>query len=164
MTRSDPRLPLLLTILDQAFDAKAWHGTPLLGALRGLTPRDALWRPGPGRHNIWEVVLHTAYWKHAVWRRLTGAKRGAFPRGPSNWPRLPARPDLAAWRADVALLKERHRMLRQVVRGLSPSRLDAPTPRGTWTNADQIHGIAAHDLYHAGQIQLLKRLRKAGRT
>ncbi|MGH7646115.1 MAG: DinB family protein, partial [Gemmatimonadales bacterium] len=70
MRRQTSDIRLLLEVLDQAFDRRAWHGTALWGAIRGLTPAQALWRPRPGRHNNWEVVLHTAYWKYIVRRRL----------------------------------------------------------------------------------------------
>ncbi len=60
MSRAEMRV--LLGLIDQAFDQKAWHGTNLRGSLRGLTSRQALWRPAPGRHNIREIVLHAAYW------------------------------------------------------------------------------------------------------
>ncbi|MDP3774577.1 MAG: DinB family protein [Gemmatimonadales bacterium] len=163
MARMDGRIALLLEFLDQAFDSHSWHGTTLRGALKGLTPREALWRPGSKRHNIWELVLHAAYWKYAVARRLAGAPRGSFPRAPSNWPRLPARPDAAAWVADVALLDIQHVLLRETVRRLSPAKLDARSPKGTWTNAEQIHGVAAHDGYHTGQVQLIKRLNEERR-
>jgi hypothetical protein len=162
MPRSDPRTALLLQVLDQAFDAKAWHGTTLRGAVRGLGTKQALWRPKPPRHCIWELVLHTAYWKYVTRRRLTGSKRGAFPRPGSNWPRLPKVASEAAWRADVALLREQHRLLRETVAAFPAARLARKPPGGTWTFAEQIHGVAAHDLYHAGQIQLLKRLRGRG--
>src|SRR2546426_1112611 len=76
----DARINLLLQVYDQAFDHKAWHGTPLWGSLRGLRPQGALWRPGRGRHNIWEVVLHTAYWKYIVRRRLARDATLSFPR------------------------------------------------------------------------------------
>ncbi|HEY0351427.1 MAG TPA: DinB family protein, partial [Gemmatimonadales bacterium] len=66
-------IDLLLEMLDQAYNQKGWHGTTLRGALRGLTPKDALWRPAPRRHNIWELTLHAAYWKYAVRRRLAGS-------------------------------------------------------------------------------------------
>ena len=158
MARPDPRTALLLEILDHAFDRKAWHGTTLRGSLRGLLADDALWRPAPRRNCIWDLVLHTAYWKYITRRRITGAKRGAFPRSGSNWPRLPKVPGESAWEADVALLVEEHRLLREVVAAFPASRLDRK-PRGSiWTHRAQIHGVAAHDLYHAGQIQLLKRL------
>lgn len=155
---SDPRVELLLEILDQAFNRKGWHGTTLRGALRGVTPAQALWRPGPHRHNIWELTLHTAYWKYAVWRRLAGESTGSFDRSPSNWPEIPAATDLRAWKRDVALLDAEHAKLREVVRRLRPSTLKTRSPRGVWTAAEEIHGVAAHDLYHTGQIQLIKRL------
>jgi DinB family protein len=151
---------LLLEIMDQAFDQKSWHGTTLRGALRGLTPDDALWRPAPNRHNVWELTLHAAYWKYAVRRRLAGAVIGSFDRKPSNWPAIPDPAGLRAWKRDVALLEAEHRKLREVVSRLTPAALKLRSPRGVWTSAEEIHGVAAHDLYHTGQIQLIKRLMK----
>ena len=151
---------LLLEVMDQAFDQKGWHGTTLRGALRGLTPHQALWRPAPRRHNIWELTLHAAYWKYAVRRRIAGAAIGSFDRKPSDWPAVPDPADLHAWKRDVAFLDAEHRKLREVVGGLGPAALQRRSPRGVWTNAEEIHGVAAHDLYHTGQIQLIKRLMK----
>jgi DinB family protein len=154
----DPRIGLLLEMLGQAFDQRGWHGTTLRGALRGVTPSMALWRPGPGRHNIWELAIHAAYWKYAVRRRLSGGATGSFERKPSNWPAIPDPADLRAWKQDIALLEVEHRKLRDIVRGLSPAVLDRRSPKGVWTYAEEIHGVVAHDLYHTGQIQLIKRL------
>jgi hypothetical protein len=154
----DERIGLLLEILDQAFDRKGWHGTTLRGSLRGIIPEQALWRPAPGRHNIWELTVHAAYWKYAVRRRLVGDAMGSFARKPSNWPSIPAKPDGKAWKLDVRLLESEHRLLRDAVRTLPPARLEERSPQGVWTNAEEIHGIAAHDLYHTGQIQLIKKL------
>jgi hypothetical protein len=151
-------IAMLLEILDQAFDRKSWHGTTLRGALRGLTPEEALWRPAPGRHNIWELTLHAAYWKYAVRRRLGGDAIGSFERKPSNWPDIPDPADARAWKRDVAFLESEHRKLRETVSGLTPSDLTRRSPRGVWNYGEEIHGIAAHDLYHTGQIQLIKRL------
>jgi uncharacterized damage-inducible protein DinB len=159
---TDPVITLLLQILDQAFDRKAWHGTTLRGALRGLTTDEALWRPAPGRHNIWELTLHAAYWKYIVRRRITGESIGSFDRKPSNWPELPDPADAGSWKRDISLLEGEHRKLRETIAGLSPAALQVRSPRGVWTAAEEIHGIAAHDLYHTGQIQLIKRLMPAG--
>src|SRR2546423_15118715 len=156
----DRRIALLLDVVDQAFDRRAWAGTGLWGSLRGLTPREALWRPGRRRHNIWEIVLHTAYWKYIVRRRLTRDVTLAFPRPGSNWPALPATPDGRAWRRDVSLLEDQHRLLRTVIARFPAARLGAKGWRSTWTNPQPIYGIASHDLYHAGQIPLLKVLRR----
>jgi hypothetical protein len=144
--------------MDQAFDQRGWHGTTLRGALRGVTPKEALWRPGPDRHNVWELAIHAAYWKYAVRRRLAGDATGSFGRKPSNWPSVPDSPDLKAWKQDVALLESEHALLRKVVSGLTPADLERRSPKGVWTYAEEIHGVAAHDLYHTGQIQLIKRL------
>ena len=183
--RGDARVRLLLQVLDQAFTAKGWQGTTLSGAVRGLTAPQALWRPTlspgggegagiaraarekpsagqlpPARHNIWELVLHTAYWKHVVRERVEGGSRTSFPRAPRNFPSVPPHPDAAAWKADVALLKREHELLRRTVARLTPARLGAPVSRSPWVVAEQVFGVAAHDVYHTGQIQLLKALQR----
>jgi uncharacterized damage-inducible protein DinB len=148
----------LLLILNQAYDRQSWHGTNLRGAIRGILPKQAAWRPGADRHNVWELVVHAAYWKYTAWRRLTGQARGSFPLKGSNWFRRPEELTDKAWRADVALLDEMHRSLMGAVAKLSARELHQ-TPRGSKvSNFKLLSGVAAHDLYHAGQIQLLKRL------
>lgn len=156
---------LALAALDEAFDHKAWHGPNLRGATRRLDARAAAWRPAPRRHNVWELVVHAAYWKYAVRRRLTGEKRGSFPLEGSNWFTRPAPGggDLErAWRADLALLADEHRKLRAVVAVLPPRSLETLSPGTRHTVARLVFGAALHDVYHAGQIQLLKRLAEAG--
>ena len=153
-----PEISLLLRIMDEAYEKKAWHGPNLRGSIRGLDVREVSWRPAPGRHNIWEIVVHCAYWKYAVRRRLVGEKRGSFPLKGSNWFVRPATITQEVWRADIALLEDMHRKMREAIAGLAPKDLNK-TPRGSQVrNAAIISGIAAHDVYHAGQIQLLKRL------
>jgi hypothetical protein len=153
----------LLDLLDEAFDRRSWHGTNLRGSLRGVPLTLAAWRPARGRHNIWELVVHTAYWKYAVRRRLSGERRGGFDRAGSNFWTRPEERSASAWRSDVNLLVRQHRALREVVARFPESRLLTRAPGSPFTQAALIHGIAAHDLYHAGQIQLLKRL-GAGRV
>jgi hypothetical protein len=148
----------LLAMLEAAYDRPSWHGTNLRGSIRGVTPEMAAWRPGPARHNIWELVVHAAYWKYIGLRRLTGAARGSFPLRGSNWFPRPEEHTTRAWRADLALLDATRRALRDAVSTLPPRDLHV-VPRGSkWSHVALLSGIAAHDLYHAGQIQLLKRL------
>lgn len=155
-------VPCLLAMLDQAFDRRSWHGTNLRGSLRGLSTDTALWRPAPERHNIWELTLHTAYWKYAVRRRLTDEKRGGFPLAGSNfWERTKSDPQ-EAWKRDLKLLVHQHQALRAAVAKFPAARLLARVPKSRYTYSELIQGAAAHDLYHAGQIQLLKRLARAG--
>jgi uncharacterized damage-inducible protein DinB len=162
MTRSSvlPPIQLLLELLDQSYNKKSWHGTNLRGSVRGLSLREALWRPSPGRHNIWEIVVHCAYWKYAVRRRILGEKRGSFPLKGSNWFVRSGRLTETQWRADIRLMEACHQSMREAVAALPVAALKH-IPRGsTIGNAMILTGIASHDVYHAGQIQILKRLMK----
>jgi len=151
---------LLLTQLERAFDRRSWHGPNLLGAIRGLSPEQAAWRPGTGRHNIWELIVHAAYWKYIVHRRLTGGKRGSFPLEGSNFFERPVEASTKALKADVGLLRSVHSALIGEVKVFPVSLLGRLSPGSKFTFREMIIGVAAHDLYHAGQIQLLKRLQE----
>ena len=154
------QVALLLDLLDESYEKKAWQGPNLRGALRGVTAKQAAWRPGPKRHNVWELVLHAAYWKYATWRMLTGEKRGSFGETGSNFFERPGDRGVRekAWRADVARLDEHHRRLRAAVAGLRDARLRGKPPGSRYTTANLVYGIASHDVYHTGQIQVIKRL------
>jgi hypothetical protein len=167
MNRASAPLMQLLRLVDEAFDRKAWHGPTLRGSLRGVRAEQAAWRAAPQAHNIWELTVHAAYWKYAIRRALVGEKRVRFPLKGSNWFSRPAKEHDSraktndAWRADLKLLREQHLLLRQTIAGVNPDALDRRL-RGRATSAGfLIRGIAAHDLYHAGQVGLLKRLYKS---
>jgi len=154
----------LLGLIDEAYNRAAWHGPNLRGSLRGVTAAEAARRPRPGRHNIWELAVHAAYWKYAVRRRLVGEKRGSFALRGSNWFTRPADGSEKAWRADLVLLAEEHRQLREVIVAFPPNELRRRA-RGSKTTAQRlIAGVAFHDVYHAGQIQLIKRLLKTQKS
>jgi len=152
----EPEIVLLLDGLDEAFDKQSWHGPNLRGSIRGVAAEEAAWRPGPDRHNIWELTLHCAYWKYRVRGKLTGEKRGSFVLPGSNFFKRPEELSEAAWKAawkkDIGILEEEHQKLRGAVAGLSTL-----GPKRT-AILHLIRGAAAHDLYHAGQIRLLRRL------
>src|SRR6185369_14427382 len=138
---------------------QAWHGGPTpVQAVRDVPAAMARWRPRPGRHTIWELALHSAYWMYAVRRRMLGPAGPRFPRSPGNWPAMPEPAGEAAWAADRALLAEQHRLLLEAIEEFPADLVDQPSGRKHWTWGDQLIGIAMHDAYHAGQIQILKRL------
>lgn len=141
---------VLLAALDEAYGKNGWHGTTLRGAVRNVTAEEALRRPAPSRHNIWELTAHAAYWKYVGRRRLVGGlKRGSFPLKGSNWEFAPA-----PWEDVVALLDEQHRLWREAVASLPDAALrDRKKVR-------LVYGVTAHDLYHTGQIQLVRKLLK----
>jgi DinB superfamily len=144
---------LLLALLDEAYSKKTWHGPNLRQSLEGVSAKQAAWRPGRGRHNIWEIALHAAYWKYAARRRLEGGKRGSFVLQGSNFFTRPANGDAteAAWRRDRTILETEHRELEKTIRQV----LQTPLSK---KRVATIYGVAFHDIYHAGQIRLLRRL------
>ena len=157
---ASPPMDLLLWNLQPAPGRKNWHGGPSpVGALRGVDAEQAAWRPTPRRKSVWELALHVAYWKYAVRRHLVAGEQPRFPRSPANFPRLPDPADELAWASDVVLLRTEHDRLVEAVRAFPAGRLGAVPPGGKrWTYGEIVLGIAAHDAYHTGQIQLLKRL------
>jgi hypothetical protein len=146
---------IVLALLDEGYHRKTWHGPNLLQSLKGVTAKQAAWRPAPGRHNIWEETLHAAYWKYAVRRRLEGGKRGSFVLKGSNFFTRPekGRVSEAAWRADQEILDTEHWAMIATIRKV----LESPIGE---KNLKMIYGVAFHDVYHAGQIRLLRRLQE----
>ena len=151
---------LLLQGIDEGYSKKAWHGPNLRGSIRGLSAKEATRRPGNNRHNVWEIVVHCAYWKYSVRRRITDEKRGSFPLEGSNWFNRPDELTEVAWKRDVRLLDDMHRLLVEAIADLKSSDLKTFPKGSKFDNRSTIFGIAAHDVYHAGQIQLIKRMIK----
>jgi hypothetical protein len=144
---------LILSLLAEAYDRKTWHGPNLKQSLKGISARQSAWRPAGGRHNIWELAVHSAYWKYAVRRQLEGGKRGSFVLKGSNFFERPEKGKAAeaAWRADLALLQGEQRALEKCVRRVLKKHLTEKELR-------MLYGVCFHDIYHAGQIRLLRRL------
>jgi len=141
----------------------AWHWGPTpAGALRNVDAKAARWRPRPGRHTIWELALHCAYWNYAVRRRLLGTRGPRFPRSPANWPDMPRVKSESAWNADRALVAEQQDLLVETIRVFPVGKMGRSVgSKKRWTYGETLIGIAMHDAYHAGQIQLMKRLWRA---
>jgi hypothetical protein len=150
------RRDLLRAAVDEGYEAPAWHGPNLTGALGGVTAAQAAWRPAPGRHSIWDVTVHAAYWKYRVRRRL--GSTDPFPLKGSDWFTMPEPLTAEAWERARALLDREHRLLIAAIDRLRDADLDARLATIRQTALQNVRGIAFHDVYHAGQIQLLKRL------
>lgn len=156
--RSD-RLAMLLALLDEAFERKSWHGTNLKGSIRGMSAADAARRAAASRHRVADIVVHCAYWKYSVRRRLLDQPRGGFPLVGSDWFELAEPLDEKTWKQYVRMLTDEHRQLREAVAAFDGRRLSAVPAGSKVTYEMLIRGAAMHDVYHAGQIQLIKRAR-----
>ena len=147
--------------LEREHAADPWHGSPLHAILDYVSAAQAAAKPLPGAHSIWELVLHMTGWKNEVRRRLSGAA-AADPEG-GDWPAVGEQSD-EAWRQTVARLDKAHQDLVAAIRTLPESKLHEPTndardrPLGTGVSYYVLlHGVVQHDVYHAGQIAILKK-------
>lgn len=121
----------LLALIDLSFDHRAWHGTHLRGSLKGVNLELATWRPQHGAHHIWEIVLHVAYWKYVVRRRLVGGPRKAFPYRGTNWFEISDERDEKGWMNAVKLLIDQHAELRRAITGLNAKGLHTQLQAGS---------------------------------
>jgi uncharacterized damage-inducible protein DinB len=147
--------------LQREHEGDPWHGSPLRELLAGVSCEVAAARPIRHVHSVWEIVLHMTSWKNEVRRRLSGAPAGTPEEG--DWPGVPS-PTPDAWQAAVASLEQAHRSLVATIKQLPESKLFEPTndPRDRETGAGVshyvlLHGIVQHDVYHSGQIAIVRK-------
>jgi uncharacterized damage-inducible protein DinB len=152
--------------LDRAFNGDAWCGPSLLAVLDGVTPEQAARRIPGLAHSIWEIVLHVAGWQGVVARRIMGEPIAEPEDG--DWPSVNDSSD-SAWRNALETLRATHVRLGEAIDSLDESRLDQrigdsrdPAMGSGMTTYANLHGIAQHAMYHAGQITLLRRLTGPG--
>ena len=143
--------------LHRAYAGGAWHGPALRQLLRGVTAKQAAARPIAGAHSIWELILHITAWTNAIRRRTLGEALELSMR--QNFPSV-GKATPAAWRETLKELGEAHRQLERAVARLPESRLEQTVPGRKHKVYFMLHGLVQHDLYHAGQIALLKKAAK----
>ena len=142
-------------VLMEGYGQGAWHGPDLKAALAGVTSPMAFWRPAAGRHNIAEIALHHAYYARSVRSQLSGDAAEAFLLPGEDWFELTGE-DVVAWRTALATVDSEQRRLGELVAGIAAGRVASPL-----ADADRFNlvlGITCHAVYHAGQIQLIRRL------
>lgn len=141
--------------LRRALEGEAWHGPSVLEALAGVSAEQAALHPIPEAHSIWELVLHIGSDYDLVLRRMAGDGRPLTPE--EGWPPCP--PATAEnWKEAVEALRRSNQQLRKAVRAFPAERLDGLlVPQVPYTAYAQFIGVTQHNLYHAGQISLLKR-------
>jgi hypothetical protein len=148
-------LPTLRRLLDEGHGPEAWYGADITAATADVDAPAALKRPAPGRHNIAEIALHHAYWTREVRQRLTGAESEQFPLDGEDWFEV-SNERAISWADIRATLANEQQRLADSVEALA--RGEKTSPLGETERFDQVLGIAAHAAYHAGQIQLVKKL------
>jgi hypothetical protein len=142
-------------VLNEGYGPGAWHGADLKAALADITAAGAFWRPAQGRHNIAEIALHHAYSAHSVRGRITGGAIEPFILDGDDWFVLSDERALA-WPAIQEAVDAEQRHLATVVTDVEAGRLESPLTDAE--RFDLVLGITCHAVYHAGQVQLIKRL------
>lgn len=140
--------------LQRAFYGAAWHGPAVMELLEDVNATMATARPIVNVHNIWELLLHVAVWDRAALTRLGGSK--CQPTGEANFPPV-MKANEASWRKTIADAKRTHDRLVRTVSRMSDQRLCDRVPGKRYDFYHMLHGIAQHELYHAGQMAILKK-------
>jgi uncharacterized damage-inducible protein DinB len=141
--------------LKRAFEGEAWHGPAVRELLATTTCGQAAQRPIAGAHTIWEIVVHMSAWESVVRRRLLG-ETVADLAPEQDWPAVTNVTE-AAWRKTLEELEKSHAQTRQAIAQLSDERLDDTVSGKNYSVYVMLHGVIQHDLYHAGQIAVLKK-------
>lgn len=152
----------LADLLEQAYVGEpgrpgvGWHG-PSIRAIVSDIPWTVARRRTRGAHSIWELTLHIAVWDEICRRRLEGERIRITTGDVGDWPAVP-KASKATWNSTLRRLFRAQEALVRTITRLSARDLSRKTPGYAWTNRLMIEGTLHHDLYHAGQIALLKRL------
>jgi len=144
----------ILDQMDRAFSGDAWHGPSLMSLLDGLSAEDASKHPVRGAHSIWELVHHIGAWNSIVLHRLHGEEVEVTTE--RDWPPVWEVTE-AAWKRAIENLSESHARLREAAAGLTDEQLEQRAAGPKYSRYVVLHGMIQHNLYHAGQIAILKK-------
>jgi len=144
----------ILDQMDRAFSGDAWHGPSLMALLEGVSAENASVHSIRGAHSIWELVNHIAAWHRIVHQRLSGEL--VEPTSEMDWPPVWDASEVA-WQRALGSLAEGRARLRRVVEGLRDDLLQDKPAGNNDSRYITLHGVVQHDLYHAGQIAVLKK-------
>lgn len=149
---------VLSRMIEESYGPGAWHGADLRAALTDVSPERAFWRPGEGRHSIAEIALHHAYCARFVRGRLSGAALEPFILEGEDWFTLPDQSTIT-WPEIVAAVESQQLQLSEAVRAAAGTAAGAGrSPLTEAERFDLVLGITCHAVYHAGQVQLIKKL------
>jgi uncharacterized damage-inducible protein DinB len=146
----------ILDQLKRACEGNAWHGPAIQELLKGASARQVAAKFIPAGHSIWEIVLHITAWQDVTRRRLAGEVVIDLP-AHLDWPSVTDTSE-TAWQQAVEHLFQSKQQLHRVISQLDDERLNDPVPGKDYSVYVLLHGVIQHNLYHAGQIAVLKKL------
>ena len=144
----------ILDQLDRAYSGEAWHGPSLLRLIEGVSAENASKHSIHGAHSIWELVNHIAAWNTIVQQKSKGEPVNVTTE--LDWPPVWEVSEVS-WKRSLATLAENSTRLRSYVKTVRDDQLDEKVQRENYSQYVLLHGSVQHDLYHAGQIAILKK-------
>jgi uncharacterized damage-inducible protein DinB len=143
-------------LLARTFSGEAWHGTPVTQLLENVTAAQARARPVTGGHTIGELVLHMISWRNFARQKLVGDPAYDIRTPEEDWPGLEFT-DEASWKTTLRTLADSQEQLLAAIATMHDAQLNETVPGRNYSYYILLHGIIVHDVYHAGQIALLKK-------
>jgi uncharacterized damage-inducible protein DinB len=144
----------ILDQMDRAFSGDAWHGPSLMSVLEGIAAEEASKHPIQGAHSVWELVHHVSSWNTISQHRLAGESVAITTQ--RDWPPV-WEVNEAEWQRALENLRESRSRLRDSIKEFSDEDLQGKAAGPDYTRYVVLHGVIQHDLYHAGQIVMLKK-------
>jgi uncharacterized damage-inducible protein DinB len=146
----------IIDLMERTYDGEAWHGPSLREVLKDVTATQAARKPAGGGHSIWELVEHIAQWEGVTLRRLKGEPVEFDLNTEGDWPPVTDFSE-TAWEQALARLDKNHRALREGIIEAGDAKLMEKAPNRNFTHYVALHGVIHHEVYHSGQIAILKR-------
>ncbi len=143
----------ILDQLNAAYGGEAWHGPGLRQLLEDVSEDDARAEAVAGAHSIFEIVAHVGAWMDVVSERLAGTPRELTTE--EDWRDITSMP----WAEALEELDRAQSRVCDAVARLTTDDLDRTVAGKNYSTYVLVHGVIQHNLYHAGQIALLKKSR-----
>jgi uncharacterized damage-inducible protein DinB len=140
--------------MDRAMNGEAWHGPHLEELLQDVSAQQAAAHPVARAHSIWELVNHIGAWNAILAQRAAGKAVTVTPE--QDWPPV-TNTSAQSWKRALDQMRASRAQLRGAVEKLTDAQLDDLAPEKDHSLYVMLHGGVQHDLYHAGQIAVLKK-------
>ena len=143
-------------LLQATFNGEPWHGPSVMSILTGISATQASQKPVANVHSIWELVLHMTAWRTFTWEKVRGNAAYDITSAEQDWPMVSTTGE-QAWQQALHGLQQSQEHVLDVLKQSGDELLDKIVPGRTYTYYVLLQGIIQHDLYHAGQLVLLKK-------
>lgn len=149
----------IVTMLHAGYNGGAWHGPSVMEALKDLSPEQASFKT-PTVHTIAELIYHMTSWRLFVIKRLQGDYDYLIDDDKKDFGNSPVVDKFELETLLMELSLSQDELVKELVQK-TDTYLDQIVPGSEYTYYTLVHGIIQHDIYHAGQVSILKKMYNA---